>query len=121
MSTHRAAWWLAFGPIPHGMFVCHHCDNPPCVNPAHLFLGTNQDNVDDRNRKGRQAHHLLMKGELNGRAVLTEVDVQRIRSGEFAGLTQAQVGAMFGVSRVAISDIRNHRKWKHVTTNGESS
>lgn len=52
--THRIAWIITNGPLPDGMFVLHHCDNPPCVNPAHLWAGTIADNCHDRDRKGRQ-------------------------------------------------------------------
>jgi hypothetical protein len=55
-AAHRYAWFERFGPIPTGMHVLHRCDNPPCINPDHLFLGTNADNIKDRDRKGRQSH-----------------------------------------------------------------
>lgn len=52
--VHRVSWELAFGPVADGLWVLHRCDNPPCIRPSHLFLGTNQDNVDDKFAKGRQ-------------------------------------------------------------------
>ncbi|HXI18492.1 MAG TPA: HNH endonuclease signature motif containing protein, partial [Chloroflexota bacterium] len=72
--THRVAWELANGPIPDGLLVCHSCDNPPCCNPAHLFLGTDQDNVDDMRRKGRGAF-----GERSGGSKVTAEQVLEIR------------------------------------------
>lgn len=57
MSTHRKAWILTYGPIPDGMSVLHHCDNPPCCEPTHLFLGTQSDNMNDMYAKGRRSFH----------------------------------------------------------------
>lgn len=61
VKAHRVSWEIHFGPIPTGMFVCHHCDNPPCVRPDHLFLGTNTSNMRDRERKGRQGIRRAVK------------------------------------------------------------
>lgn len=81
-QAHRIAYELFVGPIPPGLHVCHRCDNPPCCNPAHLFVGTNQDNMDDRVKKGRQARP---RGEDNPRAKLTMDQVREIRRRHAAG------------------------------------
>lgn len=108
--VHRYSWESANGPILGGLDVCHHCDNPPCINPEHLFLGTDQDNKDDCVRKFRQAY-----GERNGRAILTEVDVAEIRQ-RFAagGITYRQLGNEYGVCRSQIEKIVTRKMWSHV-------
>lgn len=107
-STHRLAWELAYGEIPEGMMVLHRCDFPPCCRISHLFLGTNQDNIDDRNAKGRQA-----KGERNGPAKLTEDQVLQIK--QLAGkVPQPQIAKMFNISVGVIGAIHGNRIWKHV-------
>lgn len=75
---HRLAYEIIYGGIPKGLYVCHTCDNPPCCNPNHLFLGTHQDNVDDRERKGRNRLP-YSKGEDHGMHKLTVEDVKEIR------------------------------------------
>lgn len=113
ITAHRQSWTLTHGPIPAGLHVCHRCDNPPCVNPAHLFLGTAKVNHQDRARKGRSnARH----GEAHRFARLTETDVRAI----WAALlnreaTFAELGARYGVSAGTIQQLREGRAWKHVT------
>lgn len=82
-KSHRPAYQYTNGSIPDGMFVCHKCDNPPCCNPDHLFLGTAQDNMTDKVVKNRQARggpgDRAAKGERNGRAILTSKQVMASR------------------------------------------
>jgi hypothetical protein len=110
MGSHRFSWELHFGAIPEDLQVLHRCDNPPCVNPAHLFLGTNQDNHNDKMAKGRQA-----KGERNPGAKLTETQVIEIREViQDDGL--AALARKYGVSKTQIRRIASGISWPHVSS-----
>lgn len=101
--THRIAWEWVNGPIPEGMCVLHKCDNPPCCNPNHLFLGTNQDNVRDRCSKGRTA-----KGEFHYRAKISDDEIMIIR--KLQGFTNRQIGSIFGISQPYVSRLRRSER-----------
>lgn len=95
--AHRVAYEVARGPIPAGLFVLHHCDNPPCCNPSHLFLGTAADNTADMMRKGRGRLPGL-KGQDHPRARLTDEDIADMRAAYQAGqLTQRELAEDYGV------------------------
>jgi len=115
-KAHRVAYAKANGPIPRGMLVCHRCDNPRCVNPDHLFLGTNQDNVDDMMQKGRYrfvGHS--QKGEKNGNSRLTQEQVDDIRSRYKRGMGPL-LAKEFGVGIFMINRIIRKDAWKNETT-----
>lgn len=113
MTAHRWAWTFAYGPIPEGLCVLHHCDVPPCVNPNHLFLGTPLDNARDKVAKGRlRVGHV--QGEQNGQAKLTEADVRFIRSTVATGVPQARMVERFGVSPMTVSQVVTRKTWRHV-------
>lgn len=107
-AAHRLAWTLEHGPIPGGMHVLHRCDNPPCVNPAHLFLGTNADNVADREAKGRRH---APRGEAHPRARLTIDQVREILA--TPDERPCVLGRRYGVDSSAITSIRKGRSWRH--------
>ena len=116
-TVHRLSWEMHKGPIPDGLLVCHSCDNPPCVNPAHLFLGTTTDNMRDMVAKGRsggQRHPHLVRGERNGAARLTVQDVLAIRTRLAAGETQSALARSFNVSRGTIRLVGLRVTWDHV-------
>jgi hypothetical protein len=108
VRVHRLAYEVAHGHPPKGM-VCHHCDNPLCINPAHLYDGTGQTNSDDKVRRGRQAH---VSGERNGRSKLTASQVREIRRLSADGVSRAALGRRFGVVPSAISMIVHRQHWK---------
>lgn len=116
-GTHRVAWRLTNGPIPDGMFVCHACDNPPCCNPSHLFLGTALDNNRDANRKGRHPHDAAWNpaGEVNPKAKMTDAQVIEARRRWAAGgVSKSQLAREYGVSSTMMSWIILHRHWTHL-------
>lgn len=109
--AHRVAWILTNGEIPSGMVVCHSCDNPPCVNPAHLFLGTQRENMLDAKRKGRLLGN-GRKGSDNNKSRLTEAQAARAK---FGSEKLTPLAREFGVSYQALHEIRKGNTWKHLT------
>lgn len=116
VSTHRHSYTISVGPIPDGLYVLHRCDNPPCVNPAHLWVGTAGDNARDREAKGRGGN----KGRtpsLTARllcAKLTMSDIIEIQDALSAGETPTNISRRFGVHAVSVRRIRDRKTWKDV-------
>lgn len=104
--AHRYVLVLIGVDVPDNLLVCHHCDNPPCVNPDHLFLGTAADNSADMVQKGRAA-----VGTDNARSKLTEKDVLQIRRSKESRKTLAR---QFNISQQHISDIKHRNVWRHL-------
>lgn len=112
-KSHRVSYVLANGEIPNGLCVLHSCDNPPCCNPAHLFAGTDADNVRDREAKGRGK--TSRPGQLHPCAKLSDDGVRSIRSMYASGsYSQQELAVIFGISRPQICGIVNHKSWTHV-------
>lgn len=117
--AHRSAWSLANNcAIPDGLCVCHRCDNPPCVNPAHLFLGTHTDNMRDCVAKGRKSKTYTPPPDLA--AKLTRSQVDHIRQRLVAGDRQKAIAAAAGITASAISNIRTGKTWRFHETPGLS-
>ena len=111
--AHRYSWKLANGDIPKGMYVLHKCDNPPCVNPDHLFIGTAKENFHDAIQKGR----LDVIGESNAGARLTEKEIKEIRKKYTYGHRETGfhvLSKIYGVGKTTIWRIIKRKTWKHV-------
>lgn len=114
--AHRASYELAHGPIPDGMFVCHKCDTPCCVNPSHLFLGTAKDNMQDMVRKGRKAPIPDQRGERAYASKLTDSQARAILADQ---RRHRLIAADYGVSRSAIRHIKYGERFGHLKQNSE--
>jgi hypothetical protein len=109
LKAHRLSWEIHNGQIPDGMCVLHRCDNPPCVNPRHFFLGTNVENVEDSMMKGRRA-----KGERIARATTTERQAKEVKRLCRLGKRQSVIALKLGLTKSVVSQIILGRTWKHV-------
>lgn len=124
--AHRVSWVLAFGPIPDGLYVCHTCDVRACVNPAHLFLGSQKDNMQDAKRKGRIKPGSLFekgnrlwetatprKGDGHPNAKVTTDVVKQIRAlrAENPRPTHREIASRFGISASQVSRIALNQRW----------
>jgi len=124
VRAHRFAWELTNGPIPDGLCVLHHCDNRPCCNPDHLFLGTHAENAADCREKGRTPRgdrhgsktcpDRVLRGSDHGCAKLNEDQIPYIRALCEGGLSQRDVARAYGTCQATIRDIVSRRKWSHV-------
>jgi hypothetical protein len=117
-GAHRVAWELANGNVPDGLYVLHRCDIRRCVTVQRcLFLGTHADNMDDKMAKGRQAKGPALGVALRGKCntKLDEESVRQIRRMAGTGVPQREIGAAFGVSQGAITDVVLGRRWGYVT------
>lgn len=118
-TSHRLAYEAFTAPIPIDLCVLHRCDNPPCCNPEHMFIGTQADNIADMYAKGRESrgesHSLTQRGENCGTAKLTEADVLDVLRRLAAGDRQVDIADDLGVVQTTISRIAMGDTWRHVT------
>jgi hypothetical protein len=125
MQAHRASWLIHRGDIPDNLWVLHKCDNPPCVNPGHLFLGTYQDNIDDMVSKGRHSHgdrqwlrknpERVNRGEAVPWSKLTADTVREIRTLFATGdYSKMDLVRQFGVTHPTIRRILSRKIWRHI-------
>lgn len=113
VSAHRLVYESIHGAVPDGMMVCHHCDNPLCVNPNHLFLGTASDNIEDMIQKGRQGY-TGQRGVKNPKVKLHPYQVREIRIKARQGQSSSRLAKQYGVNKSTINRIINGDLWSHV-------
>lgn len=122
-TASRASWYLYIGDIPAGMCVCHRCDNRKCVNPQHLFLGTDYDNTLDKMMKGRHSKGLdhslktkakIPRGSSHYKTKLTEDDIQNICELRNSGMTYAAIARIYSFDHTTVYKIIKNKRWKHV-------
>ncbi len=111
--AHRVVYEMGHGTIPQGMHICHKCDNPPCVRPSHLFLGTPKDNHQDSYRKGRRA-----VGAMLPQSKLTEKDVKEIL---IDTRKYIDIGKSYNINPGTVSSIKYKIRWKHIKEKGVCS
>lgn len=111
VAVHRFSWQIHFGEPPRELHVCHKCDNRRCVRPDHLFLGTDQDNCDDKIAKGRGSHGVNYDPVTKK---LTEEKVMAIRRGLREGESLSALGRLYGVRPSTIANIRDRVTWKRI-------
>lgn len=108
--AHRLAWTLVNGEIPEGLCILHRCDNPPCVNVEHLFLGTQEDNIRDRDKKGREA-----QGTKINFAKLSEQQIIEIRNEYLLGnISQRKLATKYNIQNTTLGSIVRRETWKHI-------
>lgn len=110
VRAHRLSYELHNGAFPRHLVVCHSCDNPKCVNPLHLFVGTQKDNMRDKRLKGRSKG--INKGSLNGMSKLSELDVEEIKYLLKVGLKQEDIATLYGSTQSHVSRIKNGHRQK---------
>lgn len=122
LRAHRVSYETFVGPIPKGLFVCHHCDTPACINPEHLFVGTAQDNANDMIAKGRGNYTGRPTGENHGMAILREADIPVvIKLIKETTTPLKEIARQFKVSPATIVAIRSGRSWQAITGHDENN
>jgi len=112
--AHRFSYRFYVGDIPKGLMVCHTCDNPSCVNPKHLWVGTSSDNQQDCVNKGRARRNSPV-GSKNGLSKLTEANIIRIRGLKEKGWSQKKIAEEYAIHQTNIHYILSGKTWSHVT------